>query len=330
MAGQPVTVPLLANDSPSSGAMLDPATVRLRDPRTGRYGTTVTIPGQGTFRVNGDGSVTFTPVPGFVGATPAIGYRVSDTLGKLTTSTVTVIVRDTPPPWADPQYGQAMRGGQVGFDPVGANSAGREPFLPSSVRLRDPETGRWTTRVVVPGEGTWTVDPKTGQVRFRPLASFTGPATPLRYRVANARGQQVASTLNPVIRDKAPALSISTRASHTTLRPGQRSLITLRIANHGLATTTRTVTRAPIPRGFAVANPMGGNVRGGWIWFTTGNLKAGGATTRRFVLVATAAGAGRGDQQVMGTATSSNTKAAKDPTSLRVLGAVAVSAPVTG
>ncbi|MFM8828922.1 MAG: Ig-like domain-containing protein [Actinomycetota bacterium] len=330
MAGQPVTIAVLANDSASSGAMLDPSSVRLRDPRTGRYQQSVSIPGQGTLRVNPDGTVTFTPLPGFIGTTPAVGYRVADTLGRTTASTVTVIVRDTPPPWADPQYGQAMRGGQVAFDPIGANSAGRDAFVPSSVRIRDPETGKWTTRVVVPGEGTWTVDPKTGQVRFTPRADFTGAATPMRYRLANARGQKVSSTLNPVIRDRDPALAITTRASRATLRPGQTSLITLRIANHGLATTTRTVTRAPIPKGFSVANPMGGNVRGGWIWFTTGNLKAGGATTRRFVLVATTAGVGRGNQQVMGTATSSNTRSATDPTSLRVIGAVTGRAAVTG
>jgi hypothetical protein len=128
----------------------------------------------------------------------------------------------------------------------------------------------------------------------------------------------------------APRLAITTRASRTTLRPGQRSLITLRVSNRGGATTTRTVTRAPIPRGFAVANPMGGTVRGGWIWFTTGNLKAGGGTTRRFVLVATSAGVGQGNQQLTGWATSSNTRSANDPTALKVIGAVSRKAPVTG
>jgi len=324
-------VPLLANDSPSSGAMLDPATVRLRDPRTGRYATTVTIPGEGTFRVNADGTITFTPEPGFVGTTPSVGYRVSDSLGRTTTSTVTVIVRDTPPPWADPQYGQAMLGRQVAFDPVGANTAGRYPFIPSSVRLRDPETGRWASRVVVSGEGTWTVDPQTGRIRFRPLRTFSGPATPVAYRMANARGQRVMSTLHPLIREKAPALSITTTASHRVLRPGQRSLITLRIRNQGLATTTHTVTRAPIPKGFAVANPMGGTVRGGWIWFRTGNLTAGGATSRTFVLVATTSGAGKGDRALTGVTSSSNTRSATDPTSLRVVAAVArTTAPVAG
>ena len=330
MAGQPVSVRPLANDSPSSGAMLDPSSLRLRDPRTGRYSDTVTIPGQGTFRVGDGGTVTFTPQKGFTGTTPAIGYRITDSLGRTATSTITIVVRDTPPPWADPQFEQAMRGQAVEFDPVASNDPGGAPFVAASMRIKDPVTGRWTTRVVVPGEGTWTVDPRTGRVRFRPLASFTGAATPVTYRIANARGQKVMSTLNPLIRDKRPALSITTRASHTTLRPGQRSLITLRIANYGLATTTRTITRAPIPRGFAVANPMGGTVSGGWIRFSTGNLKAGGATTRRFVLVATASGVGQGSQQVTGWATSTNTRSVNDPTALRVIGAVTGKAPVTG
>jgi CshA-type fibril repeat protein len=330
MAGQPVTLRPLANDSPSSGAMLDASSVQLRDPRTGRYASAVTIAGQGTFRVNPDGSVVFTPEPGFVGTTPAVVYRVTDSLGKTTTSTVTVIVRDTPPPWADPLFGQAMRGQSVIFDPAAVNTPGTSPFVSSSVRIQDPATGRWATRVVVPGEGTWTVDTSTGKVRFTPLASFTGAATPLNYRMANAVGQKVSSTLNPMIRAKGPALSITTRASHTILRPGQRSLITLRIANQGLATTTRTVTRAPIPKGFAVVNPMGGTVRGGYITFATGNLKPGGGTTRRFVLVATSSGVGQGNQQLIGRATAGNTGPVNDPTALRVIGAVTGKAPVTG
>jgi len=218
----------------------------------------------------------------------------------------------------------------VSFDPLAANAAGSSPFVPSSVRIKDPATGAWTTRVVVPGQGTWTVDAQTGRVRFQPLRSFVGAATPVDYRITNARGQQVSSTLHPLIRQKPPALSITTRASHTTLRPGQRSLITLRIENHGLSTTTRTVTRAPIPRGFAVANPMGGTVRGGWVWFTTGNLRAGGGATCRFVLVATSSGVGKGNQQLTGWATSTNTRSVNDPTALRVIGAVSRKAPVTG
>ena len=114
------------------------------------------------------------------------------------------------------------------------------------------------------------------------------------------------------------------------LRPGQRATITLRIRNAGMATTKATITRAPIPAGFAVVNPMGGTVRGGWIRFSTGNLKAGGSTTRRFVLVATAAGTGKGAQPVTGWATSTNTRSVNDPTALRVIGAVTTKAPVTG
>jgi hypothetical protein len=146
----------------------------------------------------------------------------------------------------------------------------------------------------------------------------------------DGRGQKVSSTLNPVIRAKGPALEITTRASHTVLRPGQRSLITLRIGNRGLATTTRTITRAPIPKGFAVVNPMGGTVRGGYITFATGNLKPGGGTTRHFVLLATSAGAGQGNQQLIGRATSSNTRPVTDPTALQVIGSVSRTAPVTG
>ena len=253
-------------------------------------------------------------------------------LGALAMSTVAVapgppsVTLDANPVTVQPDGTSTVTAGM----PVSDASPGSAPLVPGSVRIKDPETGKWTTRVVVPGEGTWTVDTTTGKVRFTPLPSFTGSATPLSYRVADRRGQRVSSTLNPVIRSKGPALEITTRASHTVLRPGQRSLVTLRIANQGLATTTSTITRAPIPKGFAVINPMGGTVRGGWIRFATGNLKSGGSTTRRFVLVATAAGTGQGDQQLTGWATSTNTRSVNDPTALRVIGAVTGTAAVTG
>ena len=330
LQGQPVALSVLGNDSASSGAMLDPSSVRIKDPASGVWGTSVIVPGQGSWTVSADGTLVFAPEPGFVGTTVALEYRVNDSLGRTTRSTATVVVHDTPPPWADPLFGQAMRGQPVAFDPISANTAGGSPFVPSSVRIKDPATGQWTTRVVVPGQGTWTVDPTTGHVTFQPLRSFVGAATPLAYRITNRRGDTASSTLNPVIRSAGPALTIRTTTSRAVLRPGQRATITLRIRNAGMATTKATITRAPIPAGFAVVNPMGGTVRGGWIRFSTGNLKAGGSTTRRFVLVATAAGTGKGAQPVTGWATSTNTRSVNDPTALRVIGAVTTKAPVTG
>ena len=35
--------------------------------------------------------------------------------------------------------------------------------------------------LTIPNEGTWTVDPTTGDITFTPDAGFTGDPTPIRY-----------------------------------------------------------------------------------------------------------------------------------------------------
>src|SRR5690606_4799043 len=48
-----------------------------------------------------------------------------------------------------------------------------EGLLPESVRLIDPETGELVRELIVPGEGTWTVE-DDGSITFTPEAGFTG------------------------------------------------------------------------------------------------------------------------------------------------------------
>lgn len=134
----------------------------------------------------------------------------------------------------------------------------------------------------------------------------------------------------PVIIAPGPSLQIRTRASRPVLRAGQRTTITLRVGNPGGSTAKSTVTRAAIPRGFTVANPMGGTVRNGFIYFRTGHIKAAGSVVRRFVLVATSRAAGT-SQSLMGRSRATNTGSVTDPTALRVLApATPPRAPVTG
>ncbi|MFJ7288843.1 Ig-like domain-containing protein [Curtobacterium sp. NPDC098951] len=86
--GEPLTVDVLGNDVAGS-TPIDPASVRLVDPETGELVTTVTIPEHGTFTVGEDGTVTFTPVPGFSG-TVAVPYSVAGEDGSRTAATLTI------------------------------------------------------------------------------------------------------------------------------------------------------------------------------------------------------------------------------------------------
>ncbi|MEM7769906.1 MAG: DUF4347 domain-containing protein [Cyanobacteria bacterium P01_A01_bin.37] len=58
---------------------------------------------------------------------------------------------------------------------------------PATVDL-DPGTTGVQSTLVVPGEGTWTVNPTTGEVTFAPEAGFTGDPTPISYTVDDNDG----------------------------------------------------------------------------------------------------------------------------------------------
>ncbi|NNM15258.1 MAG: Ig-like domain-containing protein, partial [Bacteroidia bacterium] len=77
----PVDVDVLDNDTDIN---LDPLTV------TGFVGSP-TIPGEGTFSINPDGTVRFTPDPTFTG-TSSIDYIVCDTTSRCDTGTVSILV----------------------------------------------------------------------------------------------------------------------------------------------------------------------------------------------------------------------------------------------
>ena len=56
----------------------------------------MTVDGQGTFAVQADGSVRFTPAAGFSGPVDAVTYRVADENGTHASATITVTVGAAP------------------------------------------------------------------------------------------------------------------------------------------------------------------------------------------------------------------------------------------
>ena len=112
IAGTPVTLNPLTNDSDAAGGTLAPASVSLVSSSipgascstTDAQGdcVAVTVPGQGTWTVNTTtGAVTFTPSPGFTGNPTPIGYTVDDNAGApsgTATISVTYVNPCTPGP----------------------------------------------------------------------------------------------------------------------------------------------------------------------------------------------------------------------------------------
>lgn len=62
-------------------------------------------------------------------------------------------------------------------------------------------SGVWGSEVVIEGEGTWTI--ANGELLFTPLVTFTGVATPIEYRIADAFGNYATSTAAATVAETA-------------------------------------------------------------------------------------------------------------------------------
>ena len=177
--GEPVTVDVLANDTGD----FDPSTVRVIDPATGSYVTELVVDGEGTWTVDpSTGAIKFVPEDGFTGDPTPVTYRVTDSTGDTVSAAVTISY--VPVATSDTSTGNTV-GEPVVVDVLG-NDTG--VFDPSTVRIITPGTGVPVTELVVPGEGTWTVDPDTGAITFTPEDGYSGDPTPITYQVADMSG----------------------------------------------------------------------------------------------------------------------------------------------
>ncbi|MFD6053963.1 CshA/CshB family fibrillar adhesin-related protein [Agromyces sp. NPDC060279] len=185
--GEAVTLSVLDNDSDNLG----PSTVNITDP-DGNPVKELTVPGEGVWTVNGDGTITFTPEDGFEGNPTDIAYTVENTNGDLTGANVHVTYIDTPAADDDRSDGNTI--GDAVTVPVLGNDSGSN-LDPSTVRITDPASGDPVTELVVPGEGTWTVDAETGDITFTPEDGFTGNPAPIDYTVEDEYGNETGATV---------------------------------------------------------------------------------------------------------------------------------------
>jgi CshA-type fibril repeat protein len=162
--------------------------------------TTVTVPNEGTYTVNDDGTVTFAPVASFFGTATPLTYQVTDALGRFVHANLIPIVL-APEVGArvfdqatstKPRTAQWLEPTQRGIPSPGA------VFVDSTLQLYDTTTGLWTKTVVTP-DGTWRV--KAGQVKFTPVDGFTG-MTQLQYSVSDSSGILLSAYLTVVVDEK--------------------------------------------------------------------------------------------------------------------------------
>jgi len=76
-----------------------------------------------------------------------------------------------------PQSSAAAPDRPRSFNPIAAVPApAGTSWIPQAIRIKDPVTGEPVLSVSTPA-GTWTVDPETGTIDYRPNANFAGTAT---------------------------------------------------------------------------------------------------------------------------------------------------------
>ena len=187
---------------------------KLIDPATGQPTDETTIPAKdangkevGTYTIDPTtGKVTFTPNKDFVGTPVPVTVQAKDANGTPTTATYTPTVKPVTPKGVDTFTKDIQGAEQKGtpeFKPGKTTIDGKEVEVPidtkEPAKLIDPKTGQPVDSVTIDGEGTYTVNPETGEVTFTPDKQFTGKGTPIKVQRKDTNGTPVTADYTAVV-----------------------------------------------------------------------------------------------------------------------------------
>ena len=187
---------------------------KLIDPETGEPTDKTTIPAKdangkevGTYTIDPTtGKVTFTPNKDFTGTPVPATVQAKDANGTPTTATYSPTVKPVTPKGVDTftkDIQGATQKGTPEFKPGKATIDGKEVEVPidtkEPAKLIDPKTGQPVDSVTIDGEGTYTVDPETGEVTFKPDPQFTGKGTPIKVQRKDTNGTPVTADYTAVV-----------------------------------------------------------------------------------------------------------------------------------
>ncbi|HEM6088014.1 TPA: YSIRK-type signal peptide-containing protein [Streptococcus suis] len=321
----------------------------LVDPATGASATSVTVAGEGTYTINAtDGSITFTPEADFVGtakgvtvtATATSTAKAADgsniTYTASTTYTPTVYgVKGTDDTSTGLQGAkQVSESGLDKFDSLNSDSnttlGDKEVDLSTAAYTLVDEKGQAVTSITVNGEGTYTIDAKTGVVTFAPVASFTGTGTGVTIKVtATATDSEGADVTVTATRKYTPDVTPTTIVADDQVSAGaqgekQSEVITSKLSENPNASPVSyafedgTTTKTVAGEGTYTLNPTTGLIE-----FTPEADFVGTATPVTVVAKSTITAAD-------GTTTEISDKATYTPTVYGIKGTDATSKDVQG
>ena len=171
------------------------------------------IPGEGTYTVAPDGTVTFTPEKNFTGKGTGVTVKRVDKNGTPVTAKYTPTVAPVTPTGTDAVTEDIQGSTQTGkpvFQGGTAMVNGEEKTVEidedKPAKLVDPKTGDPVDSVTIEGEGTYTVAPD-GTVTFTPEKNFTGKGTGVTVQREDKNGTPVKATYTPVVKPATPTSS---------------------------------------------------------------------------------------------------------------------------
>ena len=150
--------------------------------------TTKVVPGEGTYTVDKDGKVIFTPERDFVGVTKGVTVKRVDKNGTPVTATYTPTV-----------LGATSTKDVVSEGPKGKPQSNTPVFEGDVDKDVPPTFEDGKTTKVVPGEGTYTIDPN-GKVTFTPEPDFVGTTNGVTVVRKDKNGKAISATYTPTVR----------------------------------------------------------------------------------------------------------------------------------
>lgn len=186
---------------------------------------TKTVAGEGTWTINADGSITFTPEKGFAGHPTPVYYMAKNTNGKASTDdpttpnkfgvgTINYEYSDTSGLIAQTTADQGVT--QTPFD----NGTEDKGFADATKMFRNipadwwdgfkyaliDDNGNFVSSITVAGQGTYTINESTGMVTFVPLKQFSGMADTIQigiqegYKAINGATPAPVAEYTPIVK----------------------------------------------------------------------------------------------------------------------------------
>ena len=214
----------------------------LVDPSDNREKDSVTVAGKGTFTIDGNGKVTFTPLPTFKGDVDPITVKATVTITNAKNESATIIKTATYKPIIvsaeidkAPATSRNLQGlvqtGTPTFTPKTVEVDGVQKTItvqPNSYKLVKDETESESLPAYKAGTtveiGTYTINPATGVVTFTPTdKTYTGAVEPVSVQATGSNGVKVQTTYTPEITPVTP----TKEPSATTDVQGKKQVSTI-------------------------------------------------------------------------------------------------------